>query len=121
MGGKEETILCDAILSSVDVLDKKSREKAVGLFTSLARDKAPSTYLVSGLKYLMSVEHLYDHPGTFQQHFLDKGYKIGTARRQSSQVYLLFDLLKISKRDAGRVFFNPKSLIAKKILEVVAP
>ncbi len=68
-----------ATLALIDALDKKAREKAINLFVSVNKEKAPSVYTRMAVSLLES-------EGQFTQksltdHFLAAGYMIGTARR----------------------------------------
>jgi len=104
-------------LETIDGLDKKTREKAINLFTSLAAGKKPSVYTVVALNVI-------NREGKFTQkeltdHFLGMGYKIGTARRQAGEMVALFPAVGIATREAERgspVVFNPDSAIAQRVL-----
>lgn len=104
-------------LTVIDTLDKKTREKAVNLFTSLAAGKKPSVYTVSALGFLKKAGQFTQKELT--DHFLGMGYKIGTARRQAGEMVSLFPVVGIASREAERgspVVFNTASDIAARIL-----
>ena len=106
-----------ATLEAIDTLDKKSREKAVNLFTSLAAERRPSVYTVAAAKFLkkqgeFTLKSLTDH-------FLEAGYKIGTARRQAGEMVALFPVVGIATRASERgspCVMNADSNLLKQIL-----
>lgn len=106
-----------SVLEAIDGLDKKSREKAINLFTSLNAEKRPSVYTVAACQFLrkqgeFTLKSLTDH-------FLGMGYQIGTARRQAGEMVALFPVVGIGTKAAERgspVVFNEASTLAKAIL-----
>ena len=118
--GTDETSLkatMTSVLAAVDKLDKKSREKAIGVFTALKAGKLPSTYI------MQTIEALRDSgPMTLKAltgFFLEKNYKPGTASRQAQQMFAVLPLLKIAKRGSERgaaMSLNSDSTLATSFL-----
>lgn len=110
-----------SVLEAIDGLDKKSREKAINLFTSLAAEKRPSVYTVAACRFLkkegqFTLKSLTDH-------FLAAGYQIGTARRQAGEMVALFPVVGIGTKAAERgspVIFNEASTLAQAILSMTS-
>lgn len=110
-----------SVLERIDTLDKKSREKAINLFTSLAAEKRPSVYTVAACRFLakegqFTLKSLTDH-------FLAAGYQIGTARRQAGEMVALFPVVAIGTKAAERgspVVYNEASTLAKAILALTS-
>src|SRR5210317_279050 len=108
-----------SVLEAIDGLDKKSREKAINLFTSLNAEKRPSVYTVAACQFLkkegkFTLKSLTDH-------FLSRGYQIGTARRQAGEMVALFPVVGIATREAERgspCVYNEASNLAKAILAI---
>ena len=89
----------EATLAKIDTLDKKSREKATNLFSSVKAGKKPSVYINQ------TVEALIGSPLTLKgltDYFIAAKYKIGTARRQASEMFALLPVVNIAIRDGGR-------------------
>lgn len=104
-------------LELIDGLDKKSREKAVNLFTSLANAKRPSVYTYMAAQFLKKEKQFTQK--TLTDHFLEAGYKIGTARRQAGEMVSLFPAVGIASREAERgspCIANPASKLLPLIL-----
>lgn len=111
-----------SVLEVIDTLDKKTREKAVNLFTSLNDSKAPSVYTVAAIRFLKAQGEMTLK--TLTEHFLSMGYKIGTARRQAGEMIALLPVVGVGTREAVRgapVVFNADSEIAHRVLELAAP
>ena len=106
-----------AVLAALDEVDKKTREKGVNLFTSLAGERRPSTYTYAATKFLKAKGEMTLK--TLTDHFLEAGYAIGTARRQAGEMMVLFPIVGIGTRADERgapVVFNDNSVLAGKIL-----
>lgn len=91
----------DTVLAKVDSLDKKSREKAAGIFAAVVSGGQPSVYVRHTIAALeecgaMSMKQLVSW-------FMEKRqYKTGTATRQAQQMFALLPILKITNREATR-------------------
>lgn len=110
-----------SVLTTIDSLDKKSREKAINLFHSLNNDRKPSVYLTQAFDLLQ--KHKSVTMKDLVKHYLeDLGYKIGTARRQASQVFALFPVVAVATQDSEKgapLVLNDTSVIGERISAVM--
>ena len=107
----------DAALSRIDSLDKKSREKAVNLFSAYIAGKKASVYTMQAIAALRKSGTLSmkDLVATYQG---EHNYKPGTAKRQAAEMFALFPVVGIAKREGVRgapLTFNDQSAIVEKI------
>jgi hypothetical protein len=90
----------DTVLAKIDSLDKKSKEKALGVFSAVRLGKRPSVYIMH------TIEALTEGSMTLKSltaWLMEKrNYKLGTASRQAQQMFALLPLLKITKRASER-------------------
>ena len=106
------------VLEVIDGLDKKSREKAINLFTSLNAEKRPSVYTVAAAQFLQKEGQFTLK--TLTDHFLERGYQIGTARRQAGEMVALFPAVGIATREAERGSPCVKNEASKLLASILA-
>ena len=104
-------------LEAIDKLDKKSREKAVNLFSAIASGRTPSVYTRQAILALQKhgTLTLKDLVNVYQTEF---SYKPGTARRQASEMFALLPVVKIANREPTRgapMTLNPESVLLEKL------
>jgi hypothetical protein len=118
---KDEALTSDdleATLARIDSLDKKSREKAINLFSAYVAGKKPSVYTRQAIAALRASGTLSmkDLVATYQT---VHGYKPGTAKRQASEMFALFPVVGIAKRESVRgapLILNDQSAIVEKVI-----
>lgn len=108
----------EATLARIDSLDKKSREKAINLFSAYVAGKKPSVYTKQAIDALRASGTLSmkDLVATYQTVY---GYKPGTAKRQASEMFALFPVVGIAKRESVRgapLTLNDQSAIVEKVI-----
>lgn len=106
------------LLSAVDKLDKKTREKAVNLVTSMAASKRPSVYTVQAVKALRNAGGTLSLKGLVDYYLTQCSYKPGTARRQASEMFALFPVFRIASKEAGKgtpLVLNEESVVLRYI------
>jgi hypothetical protein len=105
-------------LTAIDRLDKKTREKAVNLVTSMASGKRPSVYTVQAIKALRSSGGTLSLKGLVDYYLTQCSYKPGTARRQASEMFALFPAFRIASKEAGKgtpLVLNEESIVLRYI------
>lgn len=113
-----DTSMSGSALEAVDKLDKKTREKAVNLVTSVAANKRPSVYTVQAVKALRSSGGTLSLKGLTDYYLTTCGYKPGTARRQASEMFALLPTFRIASKDSGKgtpLVLNEDSVLLKYI------
>lgn len=103
---------------------KKVAEKFENLFTTLAANRAPSTFVVMAFNLLektgvMSSTELVAAYKTVGAKSDTEGYNEGTARSQAGQIMNLFDAVKIATRTKQSLELNANSAIAAKLRTVL--
>lgn len=99
-------------------LQKKVAEKFENLFTSIAANRAPSTFVTIAFSLLqktgsMSSADLVAAYKTVGAKSDTEGYNDGTARSQAGQIMNLFDTVKIATRSKQLLNVNPNSNVAR--------
>ena len=98
-----------------DAIADKVRDKAVILITWMASGKDKSALnevLLRAFTVLFKDGELTSGAqGNLRANLLSKPYSPGTANSQSSQMFMLFPLLGITKKEKGRMVIDPDSAI----------
>jgi hypothetical protein len=107
---KQETVLAE-----IDTLAKKVSEKAVQLFGWMRNGGSLNEVMKRTFEVLAKEGELTSgEKGNLQQNLLAKPYSKGTAASQANQMFMLLPMLKVTRREKGRMIANPDSLILAK-------
>jgi hypothetical protein len=112
-----------ALLTAVDSLDKKTREKAVNLVSAVVTNKRPSVYTVQAVKALRESGGTLSLKGLVDYYLTTCSYKPGTARRQASEMFALFPAFRIASKAPGKgtpLVLNSESILLHYIEERAA-
>jgi hypothetical protein len=105
----------DAVLAEIDGLAKKVSEKAVQLFGWLKNGGSLNEVMKRTFEVLAKDGEITSgEKGNLQQNLLAKPYSKGTAASQANQMFMLLPMLRVTKREKGRMIANPDSLILAK-------
>jgi hypothetical protein len=111
-------------LTAIDKLDKKTREKAVNLVQSIAANKRPSVYTVQAFKALANAGGTLGLKQLTDYYMTECNYKVGTARRQASEMFALFPAFRIATKDGGKgtpLVLSTESVIATWLRKISEP
>jgi hypothetical protein len=105
----------EAVLAEIDTLAKKVSEKAVQLFGWLKNGGSLNEVMKRTFEVLAKDGEITSgEKGNLQQNLLAKPYSKGTAASQANQMFMLLPMLRVTKREKGRMIANPDSLILAK-------
>lgn len=98
---------------------KKVKEKAVNLFTSIQNGRITNRVIMLGFEVLREKGSLTGGPcGNLYRKLMLEGYSAGTAHAQSCQIITLFRLLRITMSMGSRRWVpNPDSLVLERSMK----
>lgn len=114
----------EAFIARMNVLDKDSddyiadkvRDKAIQLFGFIKNGGVLNKVMRLNFEALIRDGELTSgNKGNSQTALLSVPLSAGTSASQSNQIFMLFPLLNITKREKGRMLANPDSLILMKM------
>ncbi|MFT4064323.1 hypothetical protein [Paraburkholderia sp.] len=105
----------ELVLAEIDGLAKKVAEKATQLFGWLKNGGSLNEVMKRTFEVLARDGELTSgEKGNLQQNLLAKPYSKGTAASQANQMFMLLPMLRVTKREKGRMIANPDSTILAK-------
>jgi len=108
----------DDTLAKIDTLAKKVQDKVVNIFAVVAGKSRLSGYTKIVVDALVEKGELTSKEAF--EALAERGYKIGTARSQSNQMFTVLPILGIAVRDGKSLKVNPNSTLIEALKGVAA-
>ena len=109
---EDRTALVDKFVESVDRVPKKVGEKIINILSHVRNSTVPlSRYTRIALDHLKAEQTI--STSSLRNVYLDRGYKIGTAGAQASQMMGLFFELRIADRKGKALVMRTDSILAQ--------